>query len=574
MQTFPVIRIAHRRPSGRDHARRGSALITTVIFSGILGITVLGMLELSRFRMKTEYGRWHWAQAFYHAENALSWAGQKIADAGSTGDRAAFVGTYSAAGGSIHLDYMKAMMADGSTPFQDAWVTIEPDPGGLRNLYRVTTSAKSGDKVRTIQAIIRKNPRSLVFDYEYFLNNWGWWWGSTITGFGDNRANWDFDFRYTPTVNGAVRAAGQVESNKSAVNPFGGAPPFRGAAGADPISYVHSGVPQLEMPNLMDLTYYETAARERNGRLFQGARLVVDGVHTDSDRPGVYLEGTPDNPIRIDGPVVVPGDVVVKGTITGIGTLYVGGHLYIAGDLTYDSGPDFDTPPESMSTENRDQWVEDNVRTEKDLVGFAVRESILAGDVNSREWRSYCYDASWGLRHLGDEANLGADGVRHTPDDGVPYLDTDGDGQPDSAWFDADGDGAMDANYDHDRDLAMTSERAEAIAGYPVDENGDPVRYADVATNRMNSLDGIYYTNHAAAMRLAAPDTIWNGSLICRDEVVIYQSTLRFAYDSRIHSRYSDDPNRYIDLGLPVARRARIEFFDELEPVEGFYAEK
>ena len=57
-----------------------------------------------------------------------------------------------------------------------------------------------------------------MFDYEYFLNNWGWWWGSTITGQGAQRANWDFDFQGSPTVNGSIYAANQIQENEVTID--------------------------------------------------------------------------------------------------------------------------------------------------------------------------------------------------------------------------------------------------------------------------------------------------------------------------------------------------------------------
>ena len=373
--TVPTAARSWRRSSG-------STLIATVVFSGIMGVTVLAMLQLSSSRVRAEYGRWHWNQAFYHAENALGWAGQKIADSQDTESDASFLGTYSVSAGTLDLGYVEDLQTEG-TNFEDAWVSIQNHPSGLDNLFQVTTSAKVNSKVRTLRGTVRKDPPSRVFDYEYFLNNWGWWWGSSITGFGDNRANWDFDFRYNPTVNGAVSSAGQIESNMNPVDPFGGSPPFRGLAGADPISYVHSGVKRLDMPNLKEFAAYEAKAVEEGGKLYVGTQLLVDAVHSNGSKPGLYLAGTSANPIRVDGPVVIPGDVVIKGTITGVGTLYVGGHLYIADDVIYADGPDFSTPPSSMSQSDRDQWVSSAVDGGDDLVGFAVRESILAGDVNT-----------------------------------------------------------------------------------------------------------------------------------------------------------------------------------------------
>jgi hypothetical protein len=285
------------------------------------------------------------------------------------------------------------------------------------------------------------------------------------------------------------------------------------------------------------------------------------------------LSGTADNPIKIDGPVVIPGDVVVKGVITGVGTLYVGGNLYVAGDITYKNGPDFSSPPELMTAAARDDWVKNSIDGGKDLVAFAVRESILGGDVNSSEWKNRCYEAaSYGLKNVGDESELGADGIRATPDDGVKYLDTNNDGSPDSAWYDADGDGAVDQKYDYNNDIKMTGTRAGKIQLYPSAGGlpGTPADYDDVASNNFNTLHGIFYCNHAVAMRSTKSGFVGNGAIICQDEAIVFTGNLRFNYDSRIHSRYSVDPNRYIDLGLPIANRVSIRSLIEAAPVAGF----
>ena len=49
--------------------------------------------------------------------------------------------------------------------------------------------------------------RSKVFDYAYFVNNYGWFEGSTITANGAVRANGDMSLSQSPKVNGDVYAA-------------------------------------------------------------------------------------------------------------------------------------------------------------------------------------------------------------------------------------------------------------------------------------------------------------------------------------------------------------------------------
>src|SRR5581483_6070052 len=151
-------------------------------------------------------GRGDWNAAFFHAENAMQWAAQGIADK----DPISLSNYYSTAGGTLTMAYPYVAKADTRSGFQNSWVKVVRYNTNMPNNYQVTASAKVNNKVRTVQGLIRKNPASHVFDYEYFLNNWGWWWGSSIQGNGGNRANWDFDFRSNPMVNGVVMAHGNV----------------------------------------------------------------------------------------------------------------------------------------------------------------------------------------------------------------------------------------------------------------------------------------------------------------------------------------------------------------------------
>ncbi len=531
----------------------GHTLVVVLVIAAVIGISIGATMRLANFASSTTKGRAEWTAAFYDAENCLQWMAQKIADTASLSAS----NFYSTQSGTLTLPYLTA--GSNSLP-RKAWVTAVRTNASLQNVYLVQASARVGEKYRTIQAVITKNPPSLVFDYEYFLNNWGWWWGTSITGHGGNRANWDFDFRDKPTVNGVILANGTINSNNKEWKP-GDTVPFGGLAGGSPDTYVRAGVPRETMPNLKDFSYYESKAlaSTSNGIWIGNTRLVT-GVHTGT-KPGLYLAGTDSSPIKIVGTVVIPGDVVIKGKITGHGTLYVGGNLYVAGDMTYKNPPNWNAPPETMNATQRDKWVADS--KDKDLVVFAVREAILGGDVTSSDWKNNCYEAAgYGLKNIGGESNLGQDGIAQTGDDGVPYLHEDG---TKSAWFDADGDGVMDGNYNYNTQITMNSTRASKISGYPT-SSGSPVAYNTVANNNMNLLDGVFYTNHAAAMRLAKNNALFHGSMISRDEAIIFSGSLTFMYDSRIHSRYNTNPNLYVDLDLPIAGRLAITAFAELAP--------
>ena len=57
-----------------------------------------------------------------------------------------------------------------------------------------------------------------------------------------------------------------------------------------------------------------------------------------------------------------------------------------------------------------------------------------------------------------------------------------------------------------------------------------------------------------------------HGVIVSRDEAIVFNSTLKMYYDSRVHSRYNNDPNVFVDLGLPIAGVLSLSQFAELPP--------
>jgi hypothetical protein len=551
--------------------QEGTTLLTVVIIGAIICLCASSMLVLSSNSVANSYGRVDWDRAFFITENAVVWAAQSAFDAAPAPGTSNY---YSTALGTLPVSELISPV-NGDTTFQGAWVQIQQPASLTTNVYIITASAEVNNKVRTIQSQITLRPVSQVFDYEYFLNNWGWWWGSTITGNGAQRANWDFDFRDGPTVNGSIYAADQVDENEVPIQNYPTAP-FGGLAGEDITNLVHQGAPRVTMPNLLNFSNYIAAAlanTQSNG-LWVGTNQLVAGALPDVSTPnpggndgnltpqsGLYVAGTPSKPIVIKGTVVIQGDLVIQGTVTGQGTLYVGGNLYIASNITYANGPNFSTPPETETPAQRDAWVAQNMTN--DLVAYAVRGSILAGDVTSSDWIDYCYEyPGSGLEFVGDESHLGADGIAGTPDDNIPFLHANG---TMSTWYDADGDGIMETNYNYNTDINMTSTRASYIVGYPK-ILGAPLPYSSVATDNMGTLQGIFYTDHAAAMRMDQNNAIFNGVIVSRNEQIVFQTYLDLVYDSRVNSRYNNNPNQYINLGLPWGKPLQVTSFAELPP--------
>ena len=553
----------HITSLNRPH-EQGSSLLTVMIVGGVIFVVTASILTLSSNSLLNSHGRVDWNKAYFSSENAMVWAAQTILDNPPAAGTTAY---YSVANGNLP----SGELANGDSDFKGAWVQIVQPPGLPADEYVITSSAKVNNKVRTLQAAITAYPVSQVFDYEYFLNNWGWWWGNSITGNGGQRSNWDFDFRDDPTVNGYIYAANTIDDNEVPINIDDPSIPIQGLAGTDPLLYLHSSVPRVPMPNLLNFSNYVTTALSNtssNG-IWVGGTQVIFGVQSNPTKNGIYLVGTTAKPIQIKGTVVVPGDVVIQGPVTGQGTLYVGGNLYIAGNLPYVNGPDFSTPPETMAPAARDAWVASN--QSKDLVAYAVNGAIFGGDVTDPgDWNFYEYQyPGSGLEHVGDESQLGADGIAGTADDGIPFLHPADATHPVpwmSAWYDADGNGLVNANYNFNTDINMNSARINNIQGYPTDSSNNPLPYNQVATSDIGQFDGIFYTDHAAAIRTAASSSVFYGSVISRNEQIVYNSQCEFIYDSRVNSRYHNNPNNIINLGLPYGKPIAVNALVELTP--------
>ena len=366
--------------------QQGSVLFTVVIIGAVMCISIGATLTLSSNSVKNSHGRVDWNKAYYTSESAMVWAAQRIIDGNPP--PAGITQTYSLSSANLPVAELVAGGTNGDVTLKGAWVSITQPTNMASDNYIITASSRVNDKVRTLQATITAFPVSTVFDFEYFLNNWGWWWGTPIYGEGGQRSNWYFDFQGGPTVNGLLYANPSVEENE--VPYVVGTPaPFIGLAANDPITYVHDGAPRVTMPNLMNFSNYIATALSNtssNG-IWLGSTQIVAGVvngGSTSGVSGIYLVGTSAQPIQIKGTVVVPGDVVIQGYVTGQGTLYVGGDLYIAGNLQYKNGPDYSSYPETMSATNRDAWVASNQN--KDLIAYAVNGSVFGGDVTASDW--------------------------------------------------------------------------------------------------------------------------------------------------------------------------------------------
>ncbi len=389
--------------------------------------------------------------------------------------------------------------------------------------YRVTSTAHLHRGTVTVEAYLNKHPKSRVFDYAYFLNNWAWYWDHDVHVSGDSRGNGRFDLYEQPQVNGHLYAHFEIDDHGDGISGL-----------ASNASYRHQYAPRVEMPSLLDLSYYEALGQSENSSLRVGDTIVTSGGATVTD--DAILVGTATAAILVDGPVVFQNDVVIKGYVTGYGCIYAGRNLYIAGDIEYLNPPPSPRPPdEGQDPVTRDQFVYQH--QDKDLIGFAARGNIIQGDYtgqNGGQWRSDLW-----LFDMGNE-DVGLDGIPDTGDEG------EGDGVFQAESEDLDGDGEF-RNYSYSWADVQTLNDISTFAKYGT--NQDIATFSDIATNLISTVWGVYFTNHAFAGRTGY-SACYNGSVICKDEAIIFRDQLTFNYDERVHSRYNDDPNTVIELGL------------------------
>ena len=60
--------------------------------------------------------------------------------------------------------------------------------------------------------------------------------------------------------------------------------------------------------------------------------------------------------------------------------------------------------------------------------------------------------------------------------------------------------------------------------------------------------------------------SVLDGVIVSRNEQIVFQVYLDLVYDSRVNSRYNNDPNQFINLGLPWGKPVQVTSFTELPP--------
>ncbi len=447
-----------------------------------------------------------------------------------------------------------------------------------KELYLRAVATKNGARGEVLQLVYIGLGRSKVFDYTYFINNFGWYQGGSsgnIVANGDVRSNGNFDMTSKPLINGDITAStntdlgvtGTVTMDSAKYTAAAlsayvsstaynlarpGSPPSttsttKWAMGYPGTSTTYNQTPGLDMPYLGNLTLYEDQATASGATLKVGSTTVTtngiysgagpDGVVGTADDGMLILVGTTANPITLNGPVVVRGDVVIKGVVTGQGTIYSGRNIHIADNITYKNGPSWSKPDNNPANTA-------NTNRSKDLLALCAKGNIVVGDYTNSTWS-------------------GAVATYLKPTFTKPYTTDSGDA---TLGYDTDRNSAngykFDGNYtgtDGGKTLYASGTSLLQRNRLYYESANEKAFKTTTASNSITRIDAVCYTNHAFAGKVGAL-TI-NGALISRDEAIAFSGNVKFNWDIRIGSRSRDASTMDIDIYLPKVLTMQTEYW-------------
>ena len=453
--------------------------------------------------------------------------------------------------------------------------------------------------------------RSRVFDNAYFVNNYGWFQGSSITANGDVRANGNLYLDSGCTVNGRAYAArnvelgvigtiqntGKMQSLSSYWSSCGtsarpSSPAYTGGGyyggGYDPSQSVTDRLypyqDELIMPYISDLSEYVAYAQQVGGKISGGISYKIDSngniTHSNlgtinahysgtgpsgnsalSDKGALVLEGTQSNPIVINGPVVVDSDVVIKGYVKGQGTIYSGRNIHIAGSIQYVNAPSWPHPDS-----NPDSTANNNLS--KDLLGLAAKGNIVMGDYTLSSWLG---SSSSGLQYYLKSGPYVQRYICDASDNTIGYPRTTEYGWTSNEstfcgdYTQRDGGKKVEVSsktewvYENGRRVQKTTTTIADSQTRKYYESVCPEKLIQQLCNDTQSsrgayqptitrIDAVMYNNHGIIGHIG--NCTINGSLVCRNEAMIYEGALKINWDHRLYSGLSGSMSD--TLGLPM----------------------
>ena len=554
-----------------------SGFILPVVVSSILVVAVIAGGALSYISYATRVGGVYMTESTcrFSAQTALDQTKIQIRDAFALYSKAyptswnalSWFDTYSAQ--SIGASGYSCSMMQGKK-VGDCTVTVALGTVGRSgNQYADVTmlasaSAQSPSGIvvtRKIEETVRfPMVRSQVFDYAYFVNNYGWFRGSGCTANGDIRSNGDMELDSYSYINGSAFAAPNGELDADGVitvvgggrtrfmptstywsssgtwarptNPTSSDSSLVWAMGYESKSSLYNYQDTLEMPYLGDLSVYREQAVAAGGTIKQNGKVLVDGcfsgtgpsgIANGADAGSIVLDGT-SKPLIINGPVVVNGDVIIKGTVSGQGVIYAGRNIHIVGNVTYKTAPSWTKPDSSP-----DKTIKNNASA--DMLGLVAKGNIVLGNYSDSSWLSACRNyitSPFVTSYTCDPT-----------DSSIGYGTT-----FNGNYTAADSGSKITYTYDWNKNKYVISQTADRK--YYESSVGSYVINANAQSTAISEVDAILYNNHAVMGQVGS--CIFNGSLVCRNEGIIYSSSVAFNWDSRLGSRSPDGIDFFIHL--------------------------
>lgn len=445
-----------------------------------------------------------------------------------------------------------------STVYQYAYVTFQATATG-KSAHGIAVSKTIEE---TVEFALR---RSTVFDHAYFVNNYGWFLGSGVTANGNIRSNGNLLLDSYSYINGDAFAAvstelgangyitvdgggttrymdrstywGSAGTRARPTNPTSSDTTSTWAMGYECKSELNEYQETLVMPYLSDLSGYREVAYNTGGTIKQGGTVLVDGCFSGTGPSGIsggadvgclVLDGT-SKAIELSGVVVVDGDVVIKGTVTGQGAIYAGRNIHIVGNVTYKNAPSWSKPDSSP-----DKTIKSNASA--DMVGLVAKGNIVLGNYTDSTWLSAVkgyITPPWVSSYACDASDASIGYGTTFSGDYTAY------------------DSGKKVTYTYNSKTKTYTASGTASRKYYESTVGDQVIKNNIASSAITQIDAVLYNNHAVMGKTG--QCLFNGALVCRDEGIIYSSSVKFNWDSRLGSRSPDGVDFFVYLPMAVS---------------------
>lgn len=525
--------------------------------SSLCRLTAQTALERTEIDIRTTFKKYY--KAYPSSLNALTWFDSSSSTSvGSTGYACALMQNEVIDGCTVSVTITDISKSTSSTLYQYAEVTL------LATVSRTSAAGLTVSKQveETVQFGMQ---RSSVFDHAYFVNNYGWFQGSGVTANGNIRSNGDMYLDRYSYINGNAYAAPNSELNATGyitvsgggstrhrsqssywalsgtwarpTNPTSSDTSLTWNMGYDGTSTLYSYQDTLDMPYLGDLSGYQEVAVNAGGTIKQNGSTLVDGYFNGTGPSGIsggadagciVLDGT-SKPIIVDGPVVVSGDVIIKGTVTGQGAIYAGRNIHIVGNVTYKNPPSWAKPDSAP-----DETIKSN--SSADMIGLVAKGNIVLGKYTDSTWLSDCrsYITTPFVTAYSCDSS----------DASIGYGST-------FAGNYTANDSGYKVTYTYDSKKKTYRASGTTSRKYYESSVGDQIikNYAQSAS--LSEIDAVLYNNHAVMGKVGT--CLFNGAMVCRNEAIIYSSSVRFNWDSRLGSLSPDGLDFFIYLPMDVA---------------------